>query len=89
MSNRPSDPAFIATRVAVEGYGPAEYPPAVPFDVGGKAIATFQGTARVFVPCDGASPPPAVADAVVRYQACTSTRCFFPVTRHVITRREP
>jgi hypothetical protein len=82
MSDRPSAPNYIATRVAVEGYAAPEYPPTVPFELAGTSIATFQGTTRVFLPCAGAAPPP-IGDAVVRYQACTRSRCLFPVTRHV------
>jgi peroxiredoxin len=88
MSDRPSAPEYIATRVAVEGYGAPEYPPAVPFELAGTSIATFQGTTRVFLPCAGAAPPP-IGDAVVRYQACTRSRCLFPVTRHMNPKREP
>ncbi len=87
MSDRPSAPNYMATRVAVEGYAAPEYPPAVPFELAGTSIATFQGTTSVFVPCAGSAPPPVGGDAVVRYQACTRSRCLFPVTRHLKPKR--
>lgn len=90
MSDRPSSPTFIATRVSVDAKGAAlaapQYPASTPFALGTESIATFEGDARVVVPCIGATATGADArtrevDVTVRYQACTRTRCLFPVTR--------
>jgi DsbC/DsbD-like thiol-disulfide interchange protein len=89
MSDRPSAPTYIATRVAVDAgdvaLGPPVFPAPSVFDLGDEAIATFEGDVRVVVPCadakraaDGKTRP---VEATVRTQACTRTRCLFPVTR--------
>ena len=90
MSDRPSTPSFIATRVIIDAkdvaLGSPEYPPSTPFTLGAESIATFEGDTRVVVPCVASSATSADArtrtvDVSVRYQACTRTRCLFPVTR--------
>jgi peroxiredoxin len=89
MSDHPSEPQLIATQVLVESHdltlAPSRYPPALPFAALGKTLSTFQGKSAVSVPCQvGAAVPtsPALVEATVRYQACTTTSCLFPVTRH-------
>jgi peroxiredoxin len=89
MSDQPSEPQFIATRVLVESpdltLASARYPSALPFAALGKTLSTFQGKSTVSVPCQVGSAAPtgaAQVEATVRYQACTSTNCLFPITRH-------
>jgi len=89
MSDQPSEPQFIATRVLLESrdvaFAPSRYPRALPFAALGKTLSTFQGKSAVSVPCQvGGSAPtsPTRVEATVRYQACTTTSCLFPVTRH-------
>jgi len=89
MSDRPSAPTYIATRVVVDAgdmaLGSPVFPPPTPFDLGDESIATFAGDVRVLVPCADAKQAARVGtravEATVRYQACTRTRCLFPVTR--------
>ena len=93
MSDRPSQPTFIATSVTLSSddlsLAPAVYPKPVPYSFAEQTIATFRGQNEVLVPCrPGASPPIGVAafSATLRYQACTDTACLFPVTRHFADR---
>jgi peroxiredoxin len=93
MSDRPSQPAFIATSVTLSSdelrLAPAIYPRPVPYSFAEQTIATFRGDNEVLVPCSpGASPPIGAAafSATLRYQACTDTACLFPVTRHFAER---
>ena len=95
MSDHPSEPQFIATRVVVESrdlaLAPAAYPRAIPFAALGTNLSTFQGKSAVIVPCQiGAAAPASAAlvEATVRYQACTTTSCLFPITRHFSQRIE-
>ena len=91
MSDRPSEPTYIPTRVEIEpspdvsvGVGGARYPAAVPYALGDRTIATFQGAVEVRVPIDvgrGAATGPRRLRGAVRYQACTASRCLFPVRR--------
>jgi peroxiredoxin len=89
MSDRPSAPSYIATRVVIDGapgvgVGEALYPAATPFALADRSIATFVGTVDVRVPIDVAPDAPPGARrlrGVVRYQACTASRCLFPVSR--------
>jgi peroxiredoxin len=89
MSNRPSAPFYVATRVDVDGapgigVGDAVYPAPASFDLAGRSIATFEGGVDVAVPLDvarDAAPGPRRLRGVVRYQACTATWCLFPVSR--------
>jgi peroxiredoxin len=89
MSDRPSAPTYIATRVTVDGapgieVGPPAYPAPTPFALGDRAIATFQGAIDVRLPIDvaaGAAPGTTRLHGVVRYQACTASLCLFPVAR--------
>lgn len=89
MSDRPSEPSYIPTRVTIEGgesiaVGDARYPTASSFSFSGRTIATFAGSAIVRIPIDIA-PSAAAGDhelhGAVRYQACTETRCLFPETK--------
>jgi DsbC/DsbD-like thiol-disulfide interchange protein len=89
MSDRPSAPTYVATRVAIDGapgvgVGEALYPTPGSFALADRTIATFAGALEVKVPLDVA--PDAAQGArrlrgTVRYQACTATRCLFPVSR--------
>jgi peroxiredoxin len=93
MSDRPSDPLYIATRVTVEGadeltWQEARYPTATAFALSDKSISTFQGDVSVEVPFvvtttahEGVHP----LAGTVRYQACTEGSCMFPVTEPFVT----
>jgi peroxiredoxin len=90
MSDHPSRPSYIATRVEVAGddgvdvAGPPSYPPARAFAVAGRDIATFEGSVDVVVPlaiAKGSAPGPRALRGQVRYQACSATRCLFPSTQ--------
>lgn len=92
MSDRPSEPHYIATRVEIDpvpgviAASASVYPAASSFLLAGAPISTFEGDVDVRVPVEIA--PDAVAGTThlhgrVRYQACTATRCLFPVTRPV------
>lgn len=89
MSDRPSDPSYIPTRVRFDDaagvtWGDAQYPPPVHFRVDQRSIDTFQGNALVRVPyrvAPGAPPASLRVAGTVRYQACTEGSCLFPVTR--------
>jgi hypothetical protein len=92
MSDQPSAPNFIATRVLLESRDlelePAIYPPAVPYTFGARTIATFRGDTTVFARCAAGSGVASSSsagfssvDITLRYQAC-----LFPVTLHFSTR---
>jgi hypothetical protein len=97
MSDQPSAPNFIATRVTLESsdlhFETPIYPPAVPYAFAEHSIATFRGVSEVFARCATESNAVAKSSADValvavtlRYQACTESFCLFPVTRHFSTR---
>jgi peroxiredoxin len=89
MSDHPSAPSYVATRVVVEGapglgIADATYPSPASFDLAGRPIATFEGAVEVAIPLDvaaDAAPGPRRLRGAVRYQACTATRCLFPASR--------
>ncbi len=89
MSNTPSAPNYIATRVAVsdrEGVtaGNARFPAAQAFQLTDKSISTFFGDVDVRVPvtiAKDATPGERAVQGTVRYQACTESSCLLPVTR--------
>lgn len=89
MSDRPSEPTYIATRVALDAEqgvaaGDVRYPAATPYALGEKTIATFAGAVTVQVPltiANDAAPGARRLRGQVRYQACTESRCLFPTTR--------
>jgi DsbC/DsbD-like thiol-disulfide interchange protein len=91
MSNRPSDPAYIPTRVRFEdaagvSWDEPQYPAPVPFKLDQRSIDTFQGAAVVRIPfrvAPDAAPSSLHFAGTVRYQACTEGSCLFPVTRQV------
>jgi peroxiredoxin len=91
MSNQPSQTNYIATRVRLDAdddvdLEPPVYPPPVPFSLGERSIATFAGNVEVRIPCrarGGAIAGSRPWKVTVRYQACTSTLCLFPVTRSI------
>lgn len=88
MSDRPSKPNYIATRVtaSAEGVelGEPSYPPAIPFQLWDETIETFEGTFEVRVPFR-VPPDAAAGDRVARltieYQACTTGSCLFPANK--------
>ncbi len=89
MSDRPSEPTYVATRVVVDGapgvgVGEALYPAPGSFALADRTIATFAGVVDVGLPLDiapDAGPGPRRLRGSVRYQACTATRCLFPVSQ--------
>jgi peroxiredoxin len=85
MSDRPSAPEYIPTRVELSApdldVGEARYPAPVAFDVGERSIATFQGDTVIVVPVTAQAGAARNVTARIRYQACTATRCLFPTTR--------
>ena len=89
MSDRPSSEFYIATRVRLDpraglAWEEARYPKPVPFHFDGKQIATFEGEVVVRIPfsvADDAPAGPLVVSGLLTYQACTKTRCLFPVKR--------
>ncbi len=89
MSDRPSAPTYVATRVAVDGapgigIGQAVYPAPGFFALADRTIATFAGAVDVKFPLEvapDARPGTRRLRGTVRYQACTATRCLFPVSR--------
>lgn len=91
MSDRPSAPEYIATRVHIDdaeglAFGDAVYPPPASFQLAEHAIATFVDAFEVRVPFEvaaGAAPGERAVKGTLRYQSCTETRCLFPVTRAI------
>ena len=91
MSDRPSDPSFIPTRVRFDeapgvAWGEARYPPPSRSRVAENTISTFQGRTVVTVPfvvSAEATPSRRTLEGSVRYQACTEGSCLFPVTRRI------
>jgi peroxiredoxin len=90
MSDRPSRPTYVPTRVDIAGEdgvevaGPPSYPPARGFAVAGRDIATFEESVDVVVPlaiAKGSASGPRTLKGQVRYQACSATRCLFPSSR--------
>jgi peroxiredoxin len=89
MSDRPSAPTYIPTRVEVGGapgvgVGDARYPAPAAFQLVDHAIATFQGTVDVRLTVDvanDAAPGPRRLRGILRYQACTASQCLFPTRR--------
>jgi peroxiredoxin len=89
MSDRPSSPSYVATRVEVDeapgiAVREALYPWPAPLVLADRTIATFAGGVDIRVPvdvADDASPGPWRLRGRIRYQACTASRCLFPVSR--------
>ena len=94
MSDRPSAPNYIGTRVTLESVEglvvhEAQFPAPKIFTVVDKPISTFFGDLDVRVPIEvaaDAAPGERVLKGSVRYQACTEASCLFPVTRPFETR---
>lgn len=83
MSDRPTDPWSIPTFVRaspVSGltFGETRYPQGLDYRVGDKTLSTFSGSLTASIRFSG---EPAPTGVVVRYQACTRSRCLAPVTR--------
>ena len=89
MADRPSAPNYIPTRVTIETtpgieVGDPLYPAASSFALGDRRIAVFEGTLTVRVPAHIAQEAAAGLRrlrGVVRYQACTGSRCLFPTEK--------
>ena len=88
MSNRPSEPHYIPTRVMLASHGKLEwseprFPPAEFIRFSGEELATFRGELTVRVPFKitrVATPGVVPVEGVVGYQACTEGSCLFPRT---------
>jgi peroxiredoxin len=89
MSDRPSAPEYVATRIALghaEGltWSEPRYPPPVFVRVADRPIAAFQGDAEVRIPFEvapSAAPVKRWVQGTLRFQACTRTTCLFPAVR--------
>ncbi len=91
MSNEPSKPEYIATRISFDAdpgvtFGEAVYPAASDFSFAGNTIKVFSEQAIVRIPF--AIAPDRRASArrlrgVVKYQACTIASCLFPASRKI------
>ncbi|MFN7942863.1 MAG: protein-disulfide reductase DsbD family protein [Thermoanaerobaculia bacterium] len=94
MSDRPSSEFYIATRVRFPdadgvAFAAAIYPPPREFSLSGRAIATFEGEVRVRLPftvAAGAAPGERELHGELSYQACTRSRCLFPVKAPLVAR---
>jgi peroxiredoxin len=86
MSNRPSEPTYVPTRITFEDVsgailGETHYPPPAAFPVGDRSISTFDGTVDVRTPLEVTKDAALGSKRIrgsVRYQACTPSRCLFP-----------
>jgi peroxiredoxin len=89
MSDRPSEPNYIATRVDfwIDGRpaAPSSYPSPIAYAVGDRSISTFQGDVIVSTTLDVATCDRAQhrVEARVTYQACTAAKCLLPVHRTI------
>jgi len=89
MSDKPSNPLYIATRVRFEDadgvrFDAANYPPPQAFDLGDERITTFEGELTVIVPFSVTADAQAGArelQGLLEYQSCTRTSCLFPIKR--------
>jgi peroxiredoxin len=87
MSNRPSKPNYVATRVELDpseglSFGEPVYATSSSFVLGGESIAVFEGDVEFRVPVRAASPTQGrKLTGSLKYQACTTSRCLFPVTK--------
>jgi hypothetical protein len=89
MSDKPSAPNYIGTRVMLEPtpglkVQDARFPQAHAFKLVDESISTFVGDVDVHVPIEidgGTAPGERRLKGTVRYQACTESSCLFPVTR--------
>jgi thiol-disulfide isomerase/thioredoxin len=91
MSDQPSQPNYIPTRVRLDRgddveLGPPAYPRATPFALSDRSIATFTGDVEIRVPFrvrEGGAAAVRTLSGTVSYQACTATRCLFPEKRSI------
>lgn len=89
MSNQPSNPLYIASRVRfaaheIIAWGAPIYPPPQSFRLADETIATFEGEIAVRVPfeiANAAIPGSYELLGTLEYQSCTQTSCLFPVKR--------
>ncbi len=87
MTNAPPDPALVPTALDIVcadvDAQPVRWPAAVPYRVVDRELPTFQGDVVLRVPlraAAGVAPGARPLTGKLRYQACTSTRCFMPRT---------
>jgi peroxiredoxin len=88
MSDRPSKPEYIPTRITVGEaggltFGAVTWPPATSFDLGAETIATFEHEVIGRVPVDAAADAARGTRTVrgtLHYQACTRASCLAPAT---------
>jgi peroxiredoxin len=89
MSDHPSEPTYIPTRVAFETIpdavlGEPQYPSPGSFPLGVHSISTFTGKLEIRTALEvsrQATPGPRRVHGHLHYQACTESRCLFPTSR--------
>jgi peroxiredoxin len=89
MSNHPSAPQYIATKVvlapsAALSWDAPQFPPAQTARVSDDEISTFAGELTVLVPfrvAPAAAPGVFPVEGEVGYQACTDGSCLFPTSK--------
>jgi peroxiredoxin len=89
MSNHPSAPQYIATKVVLApraelSWDAPLFPPAQTARVSDEQIATFAGELTVLVPfrvAAAAAPGVFPVEGEVGYQACTDGSCLFPTSK--------
>ena len=91
MSNAPSRPEYIATRIFFDAhpdvtFGEAVYPAARDFAFAGNTIKVFSEEAVVRIPFAIARVSRVAARTLhgrVKYQACTIATCLFPASKRI------
>jgi peroxiredoxin len=97
MSNNPSKPNYIPTRLSTDAtsgitFGEPLYPAASSFTLSDQEIAVFQGDLEIKLPYRTAPATQQLATAqqsaaapqltgTLKYQACTTDHCLFPTTK--------
>jgi DsbC/DsbD-like thiol-disulfide interchange protein len=89
MSDKPSNPLYIPTRVRFDdadgiSFGATSYPAPQSFELGDERISTFEGERTVTAPftvAQDAAMGPRNLTGTLEYQSCTRTSCLFPVKR--------
>jgi peroxiredoxin len=89
MSNHPSAPQYIATKVVLApradlSWDAPRFPPAQTAHVSDDEISTFAGELTVLVPfhvAAAAAPGVFPVEGEVGYQACTDGSCLFPASK--------
>jgi len=86
MSDKPSKPEYIATKISFEAepgvtFGEPVYPAAKELDLAGEKIRVFSEQAIVRIPFKAPPGPARTLQGQVRFQACTSGNCLFPAAK--------